>query len=367
MALSTLQILSLLNLPKVGPATLFKLAPNFATPNSFSDAELMPLLEKHLISRNNALQNDFSSQWQQAQQSAKEYLESAQRNGITCLNYWEPLFPQALRQILDVKGKENEKPQTQVESNTRGKNKAKTKDKMLQIPVIFYKGDLSLLNEPCVSIIGSRECDNTALKASTYIAEELAKRGICVVSGLALGCDAYAHLGTLNVKGKTIAILGCGLNCIYPEENIPLAEQILAQGGLLLSEYTPDEKVNLYHLVARDFVVAGVAQASVVIASTANGGTMHAAIATANANKSLYVVEYEDPAINEHNTGNKLLATDYHAKWIKSQTRSQLKPIFDGMAQQIKADKAATASSLAKDLGSIYNAANGLGLGLDFE
>ena len=115
----------------------------------------------------------------------------------------------------------------------------------------------------------------------------------------------------MKAGGKTTAILANGLDhdSIYPPENQELAEEIVKEGGLLLSEYRIGSIVNRYNLVARDRLQAGLSLATLVVQTGEKGGTMHAATTTLTANKPLYTVLYKDPATNNHEKclGNALL------------------------------------------------------------
>ncbi|MBO5478155.1 MAG: DNA-processing protein DprA [Clostridia bacterium] len=104
--------------------------------------------------------------------------------------------------------------------------------------VLYYKGNKELLRkENVIAMVGCRECSKYGKEISSKMSYELAKQGICIVSGMAKGIDSYSHIGCMKAGGKTIAVLGNGLDQIYPKENIGLYHQIIQTGGLLLSEY----------------------------------------------------------------------------------------------------------------------------------
>lgn len=158
-------------------------------------------------------------------------------------------------------------------------------------------------------MIGTRKNTPTAKIAGEYLAGEFAKQGFCIVSGLALGCDTSAHLGALKAGGKTLAFMGNGLDSVYPKQNEQLAEDIIARGGLLMSEHKAGIPSTPYNLVARDRLQAGISLATIVIQTGIQGGTMHAANATLNSSKPLYVLRYQDKATatHEQTQGNYLL------------------------------------------------------------
>ena len=102
---------------------------------------------------------------------------------------------------------------------------------------IYVLGNKEILNQKSIAIVGTRKATQYGKDVAYRIANELGEYGINVISGLAKGIDTYAHIGALKSKGKTIAVLGCGLDQIYPKENRKLAIDILNEGGCIVSEY----------------------------------------------------------------------------------------------------------------------------------
>ena len=222
-----------------------------------------------------------------AARKADSLIEESESQGIHLLGYYDETFPQKLRDAIDEEGK----PAPPI--------------------LIWYKGDLSILNEPGLAIIGTREPTQEGVAGGLYLAKEFAKRGLNIISGLAVGCDTCGHRGALDVGGKTTAILANGLDSesIYPPENKALAEEIVNAGGLLLSESCIGTRANRYNLVARDRLQAGLALATLVIQTGATGGTWHAANTTLVAKKPLYVVKYKNAVTNNHMKceGNRMM------------------------------------------------------------
>lgn len=93
--------------------------------------------------------------------------------------------------------------------------------------LLFYKGNIDIANKEAVAIVGSRECSVYGRKCAEHFASEISKRGINVISGLALGIDSVAHITALNKHGNTIAVVGNGLDCVYPSQNFKLAQSIV--------------------------------------------------------------------------------------------------------------------------------------------
>ena len=148
---------------------------------------------------------------------------------------------------------------------------------LLTIPdppaVVFCRGDLSLLAQPAVALIGSRAATEYGRRVAGRLASELVGQGLVVVSGAAYGIDAAAHRHALDSGGKTIAVLGCGLNVSYPRTHAPLLADI-ASRGLLLSEYPLDTKPEPFRFPARNRLISGLAKGVVVVEATEKSGTL---------------------------------------------------------------------------------------------
>ena len=151
--------------------------------------------------------------------------------------------------------------------------------------LLFYRGDLSLLNDlnKNIAVIGLTDPDEEIIKRETDIVRRLVKNDLVIVSGLAIGCDTIAHKTSLETNGKTIAILPSQLGKVYPTENRDLAEEIVRKGGLLVSEYYKDadskyEAINRF--IERDRLQAMFSKAIILIASYRKGegdsGSRHA-------------------------------------------------------------------------------------------
>ncbi len=240
---------------------------------------------------------------------AKKIVEASSQSNIGYVGYYDSEFPDVLRKTVNEEGK-------------------------LDPPLIlWYRGDFSITQLPGFAVIGTREATPEGIAGGTYLAGEFAKRGFNIVSGLAIGCDTCGHKGALKVGGKTTAILANGLDhkSIYPPENQDLAEEIVENGGLLISEYRIGTPVNRYNLVARDRLQSGLSLATLVVQTGEHGGTMHAATATLQAGKPLYTMLFKNDATNQHEKclGNALLVKQ-GAKFIKGDAN------FDEISNSIR-------------------------------
>ena len=124
--------------------------------------------------------------------------------------------------------------------------------------LLFCQGSADLTDPFPLAIVGTRRADSYGLRHTRALAAELARRGMCIVSGLALGVDACAHWGALDGQGRTIAVLGGALDRMYPAENMPLMRRIVEAGGSVVSEYAPGTAPTKYSFVQRNRIVAGM-------------------------------------------------------------------------------------------------------------
>lgn len=139
--------------------------------------------------------------------------------------------------------------------------------------VLYYKGDLSILAKPQLAVVGTRNPTAYGKKVAESFAAALSSAGLCIVSGLARGIDSSAHRGALSGDGSTIAVLGCGINIVYPPENAKLYDEI-AERGLLLSEYPLGTAALPGLFPLRNRIIAGLALGTVVVEAAERSGSL---------------------------------------------------------------------------------------------
>jgi DNA processing protein len=155
-------------------------------------------------------------------------------------------------------------------------------------PMFYWKGEFDALRGNCVAIVGSQAASSAGIAEAVRLGKVISSTGAIVISGLARGIDSGAHLGAMKGDGKTIAVLGCGFDDIYPPENMALADNIAKQ-GLLLSEYPPDAEVSVGRLMARNRLIVGLARSVIVVETTAASSDTAGAITEAlRQGKSLF-------------------------------------------------------------------------------
>lgn len=189
---------------------------------------------------------------------AEAELERAERNGYTILTQKDSRYPSLLREIFDP-------------------------------PYVLYcAGDTAAINSHCVSIVGSRRPTAYGRSVAERMGEDLASRGLTVVSGLARGIDAQAHIGALK-GGRTVAVLGSGLENIYPKENRRLFDRII-QNGAVISEFPLDSPPLGFHFPIRNRVISGLSRALIVIEAAKKSGSLISARLALDQNREVMAV-----------------------------------------------------------------------------
>ncbi len=159
-------------------------------------------------------------------------------------------------------------------------------------PIVLYvKGDWQVcFDQPGVGVIGSRMCSTYGENASEMLARDLASRGITVVSGLARGIDTAAHRGAMRGQGKTVAVLGTGIDSVYPKENNGLVREILASGGCLVSQFplgTPPLKDNFPY---RNRIISGLSLGVLIVEASERSGSLITARLAMEQNREVMAV-----------------------------------------------------------------------------
>lgn len=170
---------------------------------------------------------------------------------------------------------------------------------------LYYIGDPKLLEEKCVSIVGSRKTNQYGRSTAYSFGKALGQRGITVVSGMAVGIDTCAHEGTLQEKGNTAAVLACGLDLCYPPRNRELKGKI-ESAGIVLSEYPPGTAAQRYYFPQRNRIISGLSPLTVVVQAGNRSGALITAELAADQGRDVGAVPGNIDS--EYNLGsNKLL------------------------------------------------------------
>lgn len=233
-------------IPSLGSIKKQRLLQYFKTPEKILSASKQELLKVEGIGEkiaNEILDNNI-------RKSVKNHITYMEKNNIQFITIQDDEYPQILKEIYDY-------------------------------PISLYvKGNAKILNSKSIAIVGCRDATTYGQNSAKYFGYNLAKEGICVVSGLAKGIDSYAHIGALgasgklNSNGKTIAVLGNGLDMIYPQENIELANMIIEKGGAIISEYPLGTKPDKMNFPARNRIVSGMSKGVLVVEAKEKSGTL---------------------------------------------------------------------------------------------
>jgi DNA processing protein len=156
--------------------------------------------------------------------------------------------------------------------------------------VLFVKGNLYLENKPALAVVGARNATQLGYDIAKEFAFELAKAGFVIVSGLALGIDTYAHRGAVEAEEKTIAVLGCGCDILYPKGNRHIREKILDLSGALVSEYPPGTIARPWHFPVRNRIISGMCVATLVVEATARSGSLITARLAAEQDREVFAI-----------------------------------------------------------------------------
>jgi len=170
-------------------------------------------------------------------------LEKLSGTDIYSCTYTAPEYPQALKNIYDPP------------------------------PYLYVRGRLQPADCNAVAVVGSRNASDYGQRVAADISRELARAGLTIVSGMAAGIDSAAHRGALEAGGRTIAVLGCGVDVCYPAENRRLYDAI-AHRGAIVSEYAPGTGPDTYHFPARNRIISGMARAILVVEASPKSGSL---------------------------------------------------------------------------------------------
>ncbi len=155
---------------------------------------------------------------------------------------------------------------------------------------LYVLGDEKILNDFCIGIVGTRNSTLYGEKITKSLAYGLAKQGIAIISGMAIGIDASAHIGAMLANGKTIAVLGGGFDNIYPKENIGLFNKIIDSGGAVVTEYAEEVLPIATNFPKRNRIISGLSNGIVVTEAGENSGSLITADLALNEGRDVFAV-----------------------------------------------------------------------------
>lgn len=187
-------------------------------------------------------------------------VERLARCGVTALTWHDEEYPRRLKEIADAP------------------------------PVLYCRGALHPDDETSVAVVGTRRPTEYGYRVTAELCAELAARGVTVVSGLALGIDARAHKATLDAGGRTIAVLGNGLDTVYPRENRRLAERIVGEGGALVSEFALGTRPEASNFPRRNRIISGMTLGTLITEASETSGTRWTVYHALEQNREIFCV-----------------------------------------------------------------------------
>ena len=234
--------LTLTFLPGFGCTYINRLVQVAGSPTQALGAEPVQLQAASIAPRLAAVLNDRAQQ-QAARAKARSELETLAKRNLCLLSCASPQYPSSLNSLTDR-------------------------------PVVLYgHGDLSCLEQPALAIVGSRSATEYGKRVASALAGELAGRGITIISGAAFGIDASAHRGAIAAGGRTVAVLGCGVDVVYPPSHKQLLDAIAGQ-GLVVAEYPLGTQPEGFRFPARNRIISGLASAVLVVEATEKSGSL---------------------------------------------------------------------------------------------
>lgn len=230
--------LALRHTPGLGPRTWKRIAEAFPTlTDAARSAGAWPGLR---LTRSAVSEAFLSKAWRKA---AEQEYGLVRERGLRYVTWSDPRFPRLLKTIPDP-------------------------------PLyLYYLGDIALMNAPSLALVGSRQCSEYGLKAARSMGEELSRAGITIVSGLALGIDRQAHLAGLSGIGSSVAVLGTGLDRIYPEANADIWEELQTR-GLIVTEFSPLTIPEPQNFPVRNRIISGLSLGVLVAEAAEKSGSL---------------------------------------------------------------------------------------------
>jgi DNA processing protein len=195
-----------------------------------------------------------------ARQAAEEEWARVAAQGATVLTYGCPEYPERLKEIYDPP------------------------------PVMWVRGPVTLLSRPSIAVVGTRHPSPYGSGMAEILSRDLALRRLLIVSGMARGIDSCAHRGALGARMPTVAVWGTGIDVVYPKENKKLAEEILAGGGVIISELPMGTFPAPQNFPRRNRILSGLSVAVLVVEAAENSGTRVTARCAADQNRDLFAV-----------------------------------------------------------------------------
>ncbi|MBI3189972.1 MAG: DNA-protecting protein DprA [Ignavibacteriales bacterium] len=302
--ISVFDLFVLSQIPNIGPNRLRSLVSHFDDTSNIVNASAKEI--SHIDGFSKKLASEIISffkhdTFDEAKKYAEHQLSRLNKNEGSVVSFWEKQFPESLKRIDDP-------------------------------PVmLFMKGAFDELDCYAIAIVGTRVPSTYGTMMAEKFSEELSKIGITIVSGLARGIDTITHTTTLKTGGRTLAVIGSGIDVVYPPENKKLYERIPEQGAVV-SEFPMGTKPNAENFPRRNRIISGLSLGTLVVETDINGGAMITAAMALNQNREVFAIPGN--LDSKRSKGSNTLIKNGQAKLVESvddiltELASKLKPIL---------------------------------------
>lgn len=259
--------------PKFGPIRFKKIIKNFDNMENAFNAHYKELIsagiEENIVMEFIAFKNKMEL-------TPDQIMENLEKENIKVITIKNNLYPNLLKEIYNPP------------------------------PVLYYKGNIDLNNEFSIAVVGTRKYTNYGQEVTEHIVKDLARNNLTIISGMAIGIDTLAHLSTFESSGKTIAVLGSGLDKqnIYPATNRYLADRIILNKGGIISEFPPGTPPLKHHFPQRNRIISGLSLGTLVIEAGKKSGALITANYALEQNREVFAVPGNIYADNSQGPNN---------------------------------------------------------------
>ncbi len=255
-------LLALTQVPGIGPHRLRALVDHFHDPRAVLEASLPELVSANGIDKKSALAVRSFSKGEgraQADRYAEKQIAALHRIGGRIVTLWEEGYPAALKRIYDPP------------------------------LMLFVRGSILREDDSSIAIVGTRGPSSYGVQMAELLAEGLVRAGLTVVSGLARGVDTAAHASALRHGGRSLAIIGSGIDVLYPPENSALAERMMSRGAVV-SEYPMGTKPDAVNFPRRNRIISGITLGTIVVETGIEGGALITAASALDQNREVFAL-----------------------------------------------------------------------------
>ena len=248
--------LALERIPRVGPLSMARLIATFGNPGAALKATSSEIRQRTGLSEKLA---GMIASYIPPESDIKRDMETLERLGARVITRWDPEYPTNLTEIYDPPA------------------------------LLFVRGELLETDRKAVAVVGTRNPSRYGLEMTETISRDLVRAGVTVVSGLARGVDTACHWAALRAGGRTVGVLGCGIDVLYPQENRELIEDI-CQSGAVMTEFRPGVAPHATNFYRRNRIVSGLSKGVLVVEAATNSGSLITASHAADQNRDVFAV-----------------------------------------------------------------------------